>query len=281
MTIKACNCIKTLNDDTQSYINVRGKYHDPSQVLTYSFMEGTEPQKEHVRRGVQKILSAAPGLKIEEVDINGDVRITFNPANGAYSYVGTDIFRVPRDQETMNIGFIDRYHSVVIHEWLHTLNFSHEHLRGINWDRDKVYDFFADIGWSRADVDNNLFEFDPDEMDYSDIDVDSIMLYGLPCSLTTDGKNCGVNNIVMSQGDIDRLNELFPVKEDPVTTEPEEPASECLLVSMRKIFSRKKDLACLREANLVILAKELGLETDIRFRKSHTVDLLWNVLNQG
>lgn len=73
------------------------------------------------------------------------------------------------------------------------------------------------------------------------------------------------------------------VPEEPTPEEPDKCPSpqQCLLEATRLIFSRKRDLACLLESNLVNLATLLGLETDIKFKKSYTVGLIWQHLQDN
>lgn len=258
-------------------INVKAKYHNPNEVITYSFIEGTEAQKEHVRKGIAKIIEAAPGVKIEEVESAGEVRISFNPNIGSWSYVGTDIFLIPQQNATMNIGWTESSHRVVIHEWLHTLNFSHEHIRGINFDWPKVYAHFARSGWSKSQVDQNLKMSHPEDYDFTDIDEASIMMYYIDCDLTTDGKNCGNSNNKLSQGDIKRLNEMFPEPSKP--EDPKIDVFEEKKKMLSKIFESPKEIMRLGEGTIVKMALELGIEAQLSDLKRQTVKKVYNVIH--
>ena len=88
-------------------------------------------------------MQASPGTA-------GDVRISLQ-GEGFWSYLGTDILQVPRNQPTMNLeGFsIDtsdaEYRRVVRHETGHTLGFPHEQLRKEivgRIDHQKAYEWF-------------------------------------------------------------------------------------------------------------------------------------------
>ena len=40
-------------------------------------------------------------------DVSSEIRVTFDPNDGAWSYLGTDCRRIPLNQATMNLGFQD------------------------------------------------------------------------------------------------------------------------------------------------------------------------------
>jgi serralysin len=254
-------------------ISHKDKYHDPERTLTYSFLGGTDSDKSHTRKGIKKILDVVPGLKLVEVPYRGDIRISFDPALGSWSYLGTDIFIIPKNEPTMNLGWREKDHNVVIHEFCHALNMSHEHLRGVNWDKEKVYKYFADRGWSKSMVDNNLFNFQEAKYDVTDFDSESIMLYSLPCNLTKDGKNCGKRNTKLSKGDIKRLNEMFP------SSSEEERRIKELSISLKRIFYIKSQLKRIYEKQLVVMAAELGMEASTKDRKNDTINRIWEKIN--
>jgi hypothetical protein len=49
-----------------------------------------------------------------------DIRITFDPDDGAWSYVGTDNKSIPSNEATMNLGFLDG--GTAAHEFGHALD---------------------------------------------------------------------------------------------------------------------------------------------------------------
>tara|TARA_R110002167_G_scaffold366416_2_gene596393 strand:- start:2344 stop:3237 length:894 start_codon:yes stop_codon:yes gene_type:complete len=266
------------NSKVSLFINVAGKYHKKRERLTFSFLDGTQSQHEHVRAGVDKILAAVPGLDLVEDDKQTDIRIRFNPRLGAWSYVGTDIFKVPPEEPTMNLGWLEPTHRVVVHEFLHALNMSHEHLRGVNWDVEKTYAYFSRFGWSEEDVNHNLLDFNDQDHDVSnEIDLKSIMLYPIPCELTKDGLNCGRSNTKMSDLDIKRLNEMFPIAKNTEIAETVEDAKPFL----KKLFKSKKTLLKLREVELILIADELGISAKVEDLKSDTADKILKTLKSN
>jgi hypothetical protein len=86
----------------------------------------------------------------------------------------------------------------VLHEFGHALGLLHEHqspAAGIQWNKQKVYDDLAIQGWSRGDVDHNIFDkYSASSTNYTAFDPRSIMAYQVPASWTTDGVGLKGNN---------------------------------------------------------------------------------------
>ncbi|MET0741673.1 MAG: M12 family metallopeptidase [Candidatus Nanopelagicales bacterium] len=136
-----------------------------------------------------------------------DIRISFREKGFSWSTVGTDALTVPASQPTMNYGWLTpstalrEYQRVVRHEFGHALGMIHEHQNPdafgkIPWDKPKVYAYYAQQGWSKADVDQNIFEvYDEDETNFSDYDPSSIMHYAIPEELTIGDFSIGWNTV--------------------------------------------------------------------------------------
>jgi len=270
-------------------ISVKGKYHNPDEVIEYSFMGGDLNNHQHTRQAIEAFVEKVPGIKLKEVPYGGDIRISFDPNQGAWSYIGTDCYLIPGEQATMNLGWSEPTFRVAHHELCHMAAMTHEHFHGLDFDVDRVYAYFAQIGWSMQDVDNNLFDFDPHQHDFDsdEIDLDSIMLYALPDELFKSGKAPSGTNHHLSERDIAYLNKLFPVAQ-PEVVEPESPViegdsdetpKECPVINAyRSIFSTKKELAKLKEKQLVTMGNLLGLEVSVKDKKSDTVGKVFDKL---
>lgn len=129
-----------------------------------------------------------------------DVRVDKDPSQGSWSYLGTDILGIPKDEKTMNLGWIldtendfEASRRVVVHEMGHTLSFGHEqaHPEGdIDWDREAVYAYYGGPpnNWSRAQVDAQVFRKYQGEpiTNFSEYDRHSIMHYAIPAAFVTD-----------------------------------------------------------------------------------------------
>jgi hypothetical protein len=131
-----------------------------------------------------------------------DVRIArAGGKNGGYwSYVGTDVKLIAKDQPTMNLEAFSmstpesEFHRVVRHETGHTLGFPHEHMRKqivANIDPDKAVQYFRRTqGWTKAQVRAQVLT----PLEESSLlgtpkpDPKSIMCYQLPGSIMKDGK---------------------------------------------------------------------------------------------
>ena len=121
---------------------------------------------------------------------DAEIRIAFQD-DGAWSFIGTDCRDIPGDQPTMNFGWLDQ--GVVLHEFGHAIGLIHEHqnpLGGIKWNKKNVYD---DLGgspnfWDKATVDHNMFAtYDRRQINGTELDEKSIMLYAIPARWTQDG----------------------------------------------------------------------------------------------
>lgn len=142
------------------------------------------------------------------------VRIS-RSAGGYWSYLGTDILHIPKNQATMNLqGFTERtsdseFTRVVRHETGHTMGFPHEHMRAdiVNrLDHGKTYEYFRRYqGWNQREVlQQVLTPLNPQSIRAtSGADQNSIMCYQLPGSITKDGKPITGGN------DIDELDGAF------------------------------------------------------------------------
>lgn len=148
--------------------------------------------------------SKAASVQFVETSTDPQVRIARvdSPKEdaGYWSYLGTEILVIPKDQPTMNLeGFTmntpeSEFIRVVRHETGHTLGFPHEHMRKElveRLDRKKVIAFYmSDQGWSKKEViDQVLTPLEESSLlGSSHADSDSIMCYQIPGSLTLDGK---------------------------------------------------------------------------------------------
>ena len=150
-----------------------------------------------------------------------EIRISFAEQGFSWSTVGTDALTVPRAEPTMNYGWLEpdteltEYQRVVRHEFGHALGMIHEHqnpdaLGKIPWDKPKVYEYYARQGWSRADVDANLFDvYDEDSTNFTTFDPTSIMQYAIPEELTIGTYSVGWNT-ELSATDIAFMQAQYP-----------------------------------------------------------------------
>lgn len=190
--------------------------------LRVRFMQGSaelhnrvlEAAREWLVDGVKlTLVKAKPGEKAE-------IRISFDPNDGSWSYIGTDCKLIHPSQPTMNLGWAtlqtpkQDFWSVVIHEWGHALGLLHEHNHPearIKWDKAAVY---ADLGgppneWDRETIDSNVFDkYEKSTVITTAFDDVSVMIYTIPSTWTTDGKSF-MPSWKLSSGDAATIRKLY------------------------------------------------------------------------
>ena len=155
-------------------------------------------------------------FKFTRVIADAQIRITFDPNGGAWSLLGTDCLK--EKGPTMNFGWFDV--ATTIHEFGHAIGMVHEHQNPkrnkIMWDKEKVYAWAKQTqGWDKETTYHNIVEkYDSNQINGSDYDPLSIMLYFFPGSLTTN--NIGTQqNLRLSPYDVEYINANY--KNSPQT----------------------------------------------------------------
>jgi len=107
------------------------------QSLQYRFLTGAEHQKYKVRKVIPEWEKYCSIKFVEAQDTdNVDIRITSDPSEGSWSYVGTDVLNITNPNEaTMNLGSIGQGTDdlspievgTILHEFGHSLGLTHEH----------------------------------------------------------------------------------------------------------------------------------------------------------
>ena len=200
------------------------KFWKNGSVITVQFLEGSARQQDAAWKRFQ-VLNQLTGLQfVRATKPPGMVRVAFNPNNGHWSYVGTDILTAaPKSRPTMNLalsaqligGDPDReWDRVAIHEILHTCGMMHEHQHpqaGIPWNKPAVYAYYGQTqGWSKAQIDYQVLNrWKGTTFNGTAFDPDSIMEYPIPANLTTNGFSVGWNS-KLSPNDIAFLAKLYP-----------------------------------------------------------------------
>ncbi len=160
----------------------------------------TEAEKDVVRRAFKVWEDQGIGVSFKEIDTRdeAEVRIGFMRGDGAWSYIGRDIIDIVPgpDERTMNFGWdltrSPREIDTAVHEIGHTLGFPHEHQNpnaGIVWDEEAVYTALAKPpnSWDRNKTFFNILrKIEPDTVQGSSWDPDSIMEYSFPPGLIKD-----------------------------------------------------------------------------------------------
>jgi astacin (peptidase family M12A)/pre-peptidase len=131
---------------------------------------------------------------------NADIRIAFDSNDGAWSYIGTDCRNIPLNQPTMNLGFLDG--GTAAHEFGHAIGLAHEHQNprgGIQWNEQAVIQEMAKSPnfWDEATTRHNIIrKYSADQINGTEFDTDSIMLYFFPASWTLNGISTKANEVL-------------------------------------------------------------------------------------
>jgi len=167
--------------------------------LTVGFLDN--PPADLQRRVLDHMNAWGTWANVTFVATAGQAQVRISRGPGGYwSYLGTDILHIDAGNATMNLQDFtmntadSEFYRVVRHETGHTLGFPHEHLRGeivSRIDRAKAIAFFlANDGWDAATTTAQVLT----PLDNSALiktaaaDTQSIMCYGLPGSIMTDGQ---------------------------------------------------------------------------------------------
>jgi hypothetical protein len=198
--------------------------------LTVGFMDN--PPADLRKRILQHMNAwgAKANTKFVETRTNPQVRIAREggEAGGYWSYLGTDIFHIPKNEPTMNLEEFSmstpepEYRRVVRHETGHTLGFPHEHMRKALVDKidpAKAIEYFMRTqGWSEEEVRQQvLTPLEESSLLGTTPDPKSIMCYQIPGELTKDGKP------IAGGKDIDVSDAAFAAKIYPKKGTPAKP----------------------------------------------------------
>ena len=116
-----------------------------------------------------------------------DIRIDFKPDDGAWSLLGTDCLSAKKTAKTMNFAWFDV--PTILHEFGHSLGMVHEHSNPngipINWSICRVSKWANETqGWDAKTIKENIIEkYSVDQINGSEFDPKSIMLYFFPGSI--------------------------------------------------------------------------------------------------
>ncbi len=199
----------------------RMKLWDNGRRLRVRFADG-DPDVQTKVEAIAKEWEAIVNLRLDFVTSGrSEIRVSFADQGFSWSTVGTDALTVPTRQATMNYGWLEpttstrEYQRVVRHEFGHALGMIHEHQNPaaggqIPWDKPKVYAHYAQQGWSKADVDFNIFDvYDEDLTNHTAFDPTSIMQYAVPNSLTVGNFAIGWNTS-LSPSDLEFMRRQYP-----------------------------------------------------------------------
>jgi hypothetical protein len=190
-------------------------------IIRAAFLDGDAYWHDRVKEEAKTWLDHA-NLKLYFVTAvdQADIRISFSQP-GSWSCIGTDCHSVPKDQATMNYGWLttdlppDEVSAVVLHEFGHALGCVHEHQQpagGIQWNKPAVYAYYGGPpdNWSEEEIDQNILAtYSADLTVHTQVDPASIMMYPIPPDLTLNGFKVELNT-QLSPTDKEFIRELYP-----------------------------------------------------------------------
>ena len=153
---------------------------------------------------------------------DADIRVLIGGSgSGHWSYIGTYVNSIDKGEQTLNLDSVDLTYSdaglktVVLHEFGHAIGLLHEHsspISGIKWNKEKMYEEYAKIGWTKEDVDFQVFtSYKNSYTNGTKYDSKSIMHYPVNTGETLDGYTVDWN-LQLSKGDIELISALYPKK---------------------------------------------------------------------
>lgn len=182
-------------------------------TLRVRFMGGT-PAQQQLAMQQARWWSEQANIHFVQSDAgDAEIRVTFDPSDGAWSYLGTDCRSIPSNQPTMNLGFQDGGTSG--HEFGHALGLGHEHQNpsgGLRWNEPEV---IRDLSgppnnWTVEQIRHNVIrKYSNDVVRGTEFDPQSIMLYAFPSRWTTNGVGT-FENETLSQTDRSFIASVYP-----------------------------------------------------------------------
>lgn len=194
-------------------------------TLHIRFLNGSAQQKQIVRQFAPQWTEHANLTFVLDDAPTAQIRIAFND-DGAWSYIGTDALGIPANQPTMNFGWQDE--GVVLHEFGHLIGMIHEHqnpsANPIQWNKQAVIQALSGPpnNWDPATIQHNMFDkYDLTQLNGSQFDPASVMLYSFPQAWTLNGFHSEAND-VLSQVDMSFAEKVYPGRNGGPGTGPVE-----------------------------------------------------------
>lgn len=204
-----------------SAVAYKSKYWGKDHNLKIYFINGSAEQVMNAVDVIEEILDPL-SLTVTYVSYieDSEIRIAFDYGYGSWSYLGTDALFIPKNETTLNIGW--EGDDVIRHEFCHALGMLHEHQNpkeGINWNEERVIEDLSGHPnyWTEDQIRHNVLnKVDINDVDATDFDRDSIMLYYFPSYWTLDGFSTNDNPVLSDTDKQFLLKRYGPLEQDDI-----------------------------------------------------------------
>jgi hypothetical protein len=206
---KVMSDVAFVPDEVARIALLKSKKWPNGAQLHYAFRGGNAGQRKLFQQTCEELMKYANlDFKLKPASVTvAEIRVTFDRNGGAWSYIGSDSARQPSGQATMNLGFgyNDGQDGTYMHELGHAVGAIHEHQNprgGIKWNEPNV---IRDLSgppnnWDRQTIQRNMFDkYSATQLNASQFDDKSIMLYAIPASWTLDGFSSRANKVLSAQ----------------------------------------------------------------------------------
>jgi len=223
--LSTCVAIKPHDEAPMGSNRLWGRNSDfwpQRSILRVKFLDGSQSQQDRAWFRFQKIDSLINLSFVRVPNGPSEIRVSFAPDEGHWSWVGRSNLRISQNEPTMNLAlksglfgdYSREWDRVVLHEVLHAAGFQHEHQSPqatIDWNKPVVYqDYYEQQGWSRQETDFQVLNrSNPRDFNGSAFDPKSIMLYSIPKRHLLSGKAVGWNR-KLTPTDIMVIQSVYP-----------------------------------------------------------------------
>ncbi len=194
---------------------------DNGSTINVKFLSGSKALQEKVKK-LAKVWESHANVKFNFVTSGpSNIRVKLGTGEGHYSYIGTVSNLIPGSEQTMALDTQDlgqsdaAWQRTVQHEFGHAIGLLHEHsspVSGIQWKKKKIYQHYAKMGWSKEDVDQQVFAtYAVAYTNGTKYDSKSIMHYPIPAWQTKNGFSVDWNSSI-SENDASLISSLYPKK---------------------------------------------------------------------
>lgn len=194
------------------------------QTIRVKFLNGNEELHNKVIETV-RIWENYANIIFDFTNSESDLRVHFQDAMND-SKIGADSITYPKDEPTIKFLSLnsssteEEFGKYALHEFGHALGLIHEHFHpevSINWDEKKLRNYYIqNFNYTNKECDNNLFRpYLKNQLQFSEFDPASLMMYPIPGSCTFDGTEYNQGSQLT---DIDKefIASVYPEKEPEI-----------------------------------------------------------------